>query len=65
MINEFTQLISTVGFPIAACIVVYLQSCKQDRQIQDLTEKVMGVLDRNTDALAKFTQKLECMEDRR
>lgn len=46
--NEFieliTRLISNVGFPIACCVMLYLQ---QSRSLKELTEAVNN----NTDAI--------------
>lgn len=43
-INAITQLITTVGFPIAACIALFWQNLKMNETI-----------DRNTEALIELT----------
>lgn len=43
-INSITQLITTVGFPIAACIALFWQNLKMNETI-----------DRNTEALIELT----------
>ena len=36
-LNEMLQAISTVGFPIAACVALYYQNLKTTKAIGDLT----------------------------
>lgn len=43
-INAITQLITTVGFPIAACIALFWQNLKMN-----------DTIDRNTEALIELT----------
>ena len=49
--NEIGTMISTVGFPIVACIALYLQSKEQNKSISDLSL-----------ALQKLSDKIETMQ---
>ncbi len=40
-IQDITTLISTVGFPIVACVALYLQNVKMNETIQHNTEAIM------------------------
>lgn len=57
--SEFVQLISTVGFPIAACMALYYQSMKQDESMKNLTREVMDVVQKNTETITKFGAMME------
>lgn len=59
MSGEFVQLISTVGFPIAACMALYYQSMKQDESMKSLTREVMEVVRQNTETITKFGTMME------
>jgi len=59
MSGEFVQLISTVGFPIAACMALYYQSMKQDESMKALTREVMEVVRQNTETITKFGTMME------
>lgn len=59
MSGEFVQLISTVGFPIAACMALYWQSMKQDESMKSLTHEVMEVVRQNTETITKFGTMME------
>ena len=56
VIELITRLISTVGFPIAACIMLYVQ---QGKQMKELTEAVNN----NTAAIKLILQKLKAGDD--
>ena len=51
--NEIGTMISTVGFPIVACIALYLQSKEQNKSISDLSL-----------ALQKLSDKIEQLIDK-
>lgn len=52
-VNEIGTMISTVGFPIVACIALYLQSKEQNKSISDLSL-----------ALQKLSDKIEQLIDK-
>ena len=69
-VNVITQLITTVGFPIAACIALFWQSNKQSETFQDALEqqrqehasemaKVTEAINNNTIALNRLLERSE------
>ena len=51
-IADITRLITTVGFPIAMCLLIYYQDQKKLTALQDAINK-------NTAAITKLITKLE------
>lgn len=51
IIDVFTWLVSNVGFPIACCILLYIQ---QSKQMKELTDAVNN----NTLAITSLVEKL-------
>lgn len=51
-IADITTLITTVGFPIAMCLLIYYQDQKKLTALQDAINK-------NTEAITKLITKLE------
>lgn len=51
IIDVFTRLVSNVGFPIACCILLYIQ---QSKQMKELTDAVNN----NTLAITLLVEKL-------
>ena len=41
--NDLTNLVSNVGFPIVACIFMYKQQVKLQETITDLTSTLKGI----------------------
>lgn len=60
------QLLSNNAFPIVACIAlawyVYVSNDKNNKRIDDLTERVLNALNNNTAALTRLSEKLEKRE---
>lgn len=56
-IADITTLITTVGFPIAMCLLIYYQDQKKLTALQDAINK-------NTAAITKLITKLEGKVDR-
>lgn len=52
IINVFVSLINTVGFPIAACIFLFIQQSKLTKSFSELSETLKSMNDR-IDALGK------------
>lgn len=67
-INAVTQLITTVGFPIAACIALYIQSNKQNDMWRTTLEQQNALhkaeMDKVTEALNNNTAALNRLIDR-
>jgi hypothetical protein len=58
-VNIATQVISTVGFPIAvACAMVYML-WYQSKQHKEESEKWASILQANTDALQNLKETIE------
>lgn len=54
-----TQIIGTLGFPIAACIALFYQMQKQEEQHKAEMDKLTESLNNNTVALTQLASKLE------
>lgn len=57
-VNVITQLISSVGFPIACCIFLFWANNKQNERHTEEVEKLRTSVDNNTKAMLKLCQKL-------
>lgn len=56
--NVIIQTISSVGFPIVACILLFLQMEKQDARHDEEVRKITESLNNNTIALTKLSERL-------
>lgn len=63
-IEIFTELLSSVGFPIAALIVCALAIYKLWKQSAERTDKLMDELARSREANEKFAQTLVLVTER-
>lgn len=54
--DEVIQLITQVGFPIAACVAVWLDGRKRE-------EKLMTQLEKSTEAMTKTAAALDRLSD--
>ena len=52
-VNEIITMISTVGFPIVACVALYLQSREQNKSISELSLSLQKLSD-------KIEQLIDC-----
>lgn len=52
MVDEITTLVSTVGFPIVACFVMFKQNDKLTTSLTELTTTLKGI-DTRIDQLEK------------
>lgn len=53
-ISGISQLVGSLGFPIAACIALYYSNMKQDERHQVEIDKITEALNQNTIALTKI-----------
>ena len=53
-----TQLIGSLGFPIAACIALFYQSNKQEERHKTEMDKLSDAVNNNTLAITQLTEKL-------
>lgn len=61
--NVMTNMISSVGFPIAACAAMFWYIYKTDARHDDEVDKLRGVLEQNTLAIQKLCDRLEVKQD--
>lgn len=50
-VDLFTRLVSNIGFPIACCIMLYIQNSKQMKELTD-------AVNNNTTAITLLLEKL-------
>ncbi len=63
-IGEIMTAISTVGFPIVACVVMYYINWKTQQMHKEEMSKITETIHNNTIALQKLSDNLEGMEKR-
>ena len=56
--QDIMTAISTVGFPIVMCILMYVMNDKQDIRHAEETDKVTEALNNNTLALQQLLDKM-------
>lgn len=61
-IQEVLTAISTVGFPVAACIALFWFNYKQTQQHSEETAKLSETINNNTIALTKLAEKISHLE---
>lgn len=57
-ISALTQLISTLGFPIAICLYLLYRDGKRDETHREEMNKVTEAVNNNTIALTKLTERM-------
>lgn len=57
--NDFVTLISNVGFPIFACIMMFKSMDKEREDHKEESEKWVTALNNNTNVMQKLVEKLE------
>lgn len=57
-VADFTTLISSVGFPIAACIAIWWKSNKDTEAHQEEIKALSDAINNNTLAVTKLVDKL-------
>lgn len=62
MINEIAQIISTVGFPIAMCLVLLHEVEEMNKSHKEETNSLKDALNNNTVVLEKILTKLDLDE---
>lgn len=64
-VNGIVQMIQSVGFPIAMCLVMAWYVKYQQDENKKTLENLTTVLNNNTIALTKISEKLEVMNNER
>ena len=49
MVNEVANLVGSVGFPISACIFMFMQNCKMQETLSKLSETLSLMSERLKD----------------
>lgn len=62
MLNEIAQIISTVGFPIAMCLVLLYEVQEMNKLHKEETSSLKDALNNNTVVLEKILTKLDLDE---
>lgn len=57
-VNDITQLISTVGFPIVACGALFWRLNVSEKQHNEEMDKITEALNNNTVAITKLTERI-------
>lgn len=58
-VTAIAQMISTVGFPIACCIIMFQALTKEQENHKQEMSAVTAALNNNTVALTKLSDRLE------
>lgn len=64
-IEDVLQAISTVGFPIAACVALFTRDAKMQEQHKAETEKMTEAINNNTHAITILTERMKQTNDER
>lgn len=57
-VNTITQMVSSIGFPIASCIAIFWYMAKQQESHSKQIEKMTEALNNNTLALTRLEMKI-------
>lgn len=57
--NEIITAISTVGFPIVMCLLMWYMNDKQDARHREETQQITEAVNNNTIALQKLIDRME------
>lgn len=57
-VNDIVTIISTVGFPIAACVALFLQTNEMQKSHKEEMDGVKEALNNNTLVVQKLVDKL-------
>lgn len=57
--QDIVTLIQSVGFPIAACVALYVENQAQRKSHKEEMLKLASVIEKNTLAITKLTDHLE------
>lgn len=59
MVQEFSDFISTVGFPIVVAIAMFYQNNTLSANYQKLTQQLQEKIESNTEILTRLIEKLD------
>lgn len=55
--------ITTVGFPIVMCLILFWYMTKQSEEHKEETETLRGVIENNTNSITKLYEKIDSLID--
>lgn len=61
--NELVTAISTVGFPIVMCLLMWYMNDKQDVRHREETKQITEALNNNTLAIQKLVDRMELKDN--
>ena len=59
MVQEFSDFISTVGFPIVVAVAMFYQNNVLSASYQKLTQQLQEKIESNTEILTRLIEKLD------
>lgn len=62
-IQIIQTMISSIGFPIVACIFLYKQNCNQAEQHKQEIDRLSAVIENNTLSITKMYEKMDALID--
>lgn len=57
-LNDITNVITTIGFPIAVCLICFWYINKQDSRHREETDKLAEALNNNTLVMQQLVDKM-------
>lgn len=63
MEQEIMNMISSVGFPIVACIFLYKQNCNQSTSHKEELKTMGDIIQNNTLSITKLYEKMDTLID--
>lgn len=57
--QELSEFISTVGFPIVVAVAMFYQNNVLSKNYQDLTQQLQDKIESNTEILTRLIEKLD------
>lgn len=57
-VTAITQIIGSLGFPIAACIALFYQNSKMNEKHEEELKRITEALNNNTVALTELSAKI-------
>lgn len=61
-IADLTQIIGSLGFPIAMCIYMMYVNDRNNKRNNETTKELTNIINNNTVALTKLTDRIDTIE---
>lgn len=62
-VSAISQLIGSLGFPIAMCIYMIYVNDRNNKRNNETTSKLTDIINNNTIALTKLTERIDILEE--